>query len=110
MARYDYKQITPSGTNAGTALLQLLKTTLGADYEKWKTDSRYDQVLQFAHEVIFNDTGKYRGGLKLRPEFLFRAKHQTSDTKRGHPCYNDVLIDALAAGVISAEKYRELNK
>ena len=108
--RYDYKQITPAGVCAGVAFLQLLKTTLGTDYEKWETHRRYDDVLQFAHEFIFEETGKYREGLKLRPKFLIRAKLQTKETKEDHRCYKDVFIDALGAGVITAEVYRELLK
>ncbi len=110
---YSYRDILPNGKTTGQALLETLSNSLGNDYTTWHKDSRYVDILRWCHVFIFGrpvTAFKPGGGLRLRVAFLEQANRQSKGTKNKRQCYNDVAIDALAAGVIDVETYHILRK
>jgi hypothetical protein len=110
---YSYRVVLPNGKTTGQALLETLSNSLGNDYSTWHKDPKYVDILRWCHVFIFGrpvSAFKPGGGLRLRIAFLEQAIRQTKGTKNKRQCYNDVAIDALAAGVISVETYHILRK
>ena len=105
---YSYKSVGPNGKTNGTNFLTFMSIKLGEDYNLWNKHPEFKSSLQEAHEIIFSKTGTYNGGLKLRTDFLMQNEKQPKETKLKRQCYNDVLYDALEAGIINTSKFKEL--
>ena len=107
---YFWSKPLPNGKMPGRAVFETLSSTLGSDFEKWPKNPKFKSTLQFCHTHIFNEPGKYKGGLELQVYFLTQAPNQKKATKSKRQCYNERLVDALEAGVINNEQYRSYSK
>ena len=105
---YSYKTVGPNGKTQGANFFSFMGIKFGNDFQSWRKHPDFDNALDTAHVEIFGETGKARGGLKLRTEFLVHAVTQPKSTKIKRQCYNDASLDALEAGIIDMNQYKKM--
>jgi hypothetical protein len=110
---YSYRKILPNGKTTGQAFIETLTNACGPDYQVWNKHPNFLPTLKYSHQVIFDkpiSTFKSSGGLRLRVNFLTQSSKQNKATKSKRQSYQDVTVDALAAGVIDVDTYHKLIK
>lgn len=99
-------QYTWKGTDNAVKLYELLRITLGNDYNSWHKNKDYKDALQLAHEVIFGYEDKvkdiHKKGLDVQVTFLTGNKHQAHWRVKRMPQYVQAVLWAYDAKVIDA--------
>lgn len=106
--RYSYQTVGPNGKTNGTNFLSFVAMNLGKDFTTWRKNPEFHNTMQQAHEIVFRESGRYRGGLHLFTEFLRHSDISSEETKmKRKNMYNDVLFYAHQADIISIDELKD---